>query len=52
MKDEKEQKKKGFKVPDTYVIIFFVVLLAAVLTYVIPQGFYETQDVTYSVNGT
>lgn len=52
MKDEKEKKKKGFKVPDTYVIIFFVVLLAAVLTYVIPQGFYETQDVTYSVNGT
>ncbi|MGP1570161.1 MAG: putative basic amino acid antiporter YfcC [Eubacteriales bacterium] len=50
--NEKDEKKKGFKVPDTYVIIFFVVLLAAVLTYVIPQGYYETQDVTYNVNGT
>ena len=46
-----KEKKKGFKVPDTYVIIFFVVLLAALLTYVIPQGFYATEDVTYMVNG-
>lgn len=50
---EKEtKKKKGFRVPDTYVIIFFVVLLAAVLTYIIPQGFYSTEDITYTVNGT
>lgn len=52
MKKEKGKTlNKGFKVPDTYVIIFFVVLLAAVLTYIIPQGFYETQDVTYVVDG-
>ena len=42
---------KGFSVPDTYIIIFFVVCLAALLTYIIPQGFYETQDVTYVVDG-
>ncbi len=52
MKKEDNEKKQGFKVPDTYVIIFFVVLLAALLTYVIPQGFYETHEVSYTVNGT
>lgn len=42
---------KGFKVPDTYVIIFFVVCFAALLTYLIPQGIYETVDVSYLVDG-
>ena len=52
-----EQKKahstaeRKFNVPDTYVIIFFVVLMAAVLTYVVPQGFFETQEVTYMLDG-
>lgn len=42
---------KGFKVPDTYVIIFFVVCFAALLTYLIPQGMYQTEDITYMVDG-
>ena len=42
---------QGFQVPDTYVIIFFVVVLAALLTFLVPQGFYETQDVSYMMNG-
>lgn len=42
---------KGFKVPDTYIIIFFVVVLAALLTFLVPQGFYETEEVTYIMNG-
>ena len=46
-----ESLNKGFAVPDTYIIIFFVVCLAALLTFLIPQGFYETQDVTYLVDG-
>ena len=41
----------GFSLPDTYIIIFFVVCFAALLTYLIPQGVYETQDVTYLVDG-
>jgi uncharacterized ion transporter superfamily protein YfcC len=32
---------KGIQMPDTYVIIFFVVLLAALLTYLIPLGTFE-----------
>lgn len=46
-----ETLNKGFKVPDTYIIIFFVVVIAAILTYLIPQGMYLTEDVTYMVDG-
>lgn len=46
-----ETLNKGFKVPDTYIIIFFVVVIAAILTYLIPQGMYQTEDVTYMVDG-
>ena len=46
-----ESLNKGFSVPDTYIIIFLVVCLAALLTYIIPQGLYETQDVTYLMDG-
>ena len=41
----------GFSLPDTYIIIFLVVCLAALLTYIIPQGIYETEDITYVVDG-
>jgi len=43
---------KGISMPDTYIIIFFVVCFAALLTYLIPQGSFQTQDVTYMVNGS
>ena len=46
-----ESMNKGFSVPDTYIIIFFVVCIAALLTYLIPQGLYETEDITYMVDG-
>lgn len=39
---------KKFKMPDTYVIIFFVVVLAAILTHVVPVGKFEMQKVTYT----
>ena len=29
---------KGFQVPDTYIIIFFVVVIAALLTFLLPKG--------------
>ncbi len=38
---------KKFKMPDTYVIIFFVVILSAIMTYVVPVGKFEMQKVTY-----
>jgi len=42
-----EKNKKGFKTTDTYVIIFFVIVLAALLTYIIPVGQFDTHDVEY-----
>ena len=29
---------KGFSVPDTYIIIFFVVVLAAIVTFFVPKA--------------
>ncbi len=37
-------KKKSFKVPHTYVIIFSILLLVALATYIIPAGEYERQE--------
>ena len=46
----KKSKKtsRAIWMPDTFVIIFFVVWLAAALTYIIPVGKYETQEITYN----
>lgn len=46
------KKFKELKMPDTFVIIFFVVLFAAFLTYVVPQGKFDTEDITYTINGS
>lgn len=45
------KEKKQFQFPHTYIIIFGVILLAALLTVFIPLGKYETQEITYTVNG-
>lgn len=47
----KTTTKKRFQVPHTYVIIFGVILFAALLTMFIPQGQYDTQEITYIQNG-
>ncbi len=36
-----EKKKIKFKVPHTYVILFTVIILVTILTYVLPAGVYE-----------
>ncbi|HNZ82987.1 MAG TPA: hypothetical protein PKY98_01855 [Sedimentibacter sp.] len=36
-----EAKKKKFKVPHTYVILFAMIIIMALLTYVIPAGQYQ-----------
>ena len=41
---------KKIKMPDTFVIIFFVVLFASLLTYIVPVGKFEMQEVTYITN--
>lgn len=47
-----KQKKKTIQMPHTYVIIFAVVVLCAVLTYLIPVGSFQTQEVSYMVGDT
>ena len=47
-----EKKKKTFQMPHTYIIIFGVILFAALLTVFIPLGKYETKEITYMQNGT
>lgn len=37
--------------PHTFIIIFGVILFAAVLTMFIPLGQYDTKEVTYTING-
>lgn len=34
-------ERKRFKVPHTYVILFFVILIVTVLTYILPAGVYD-----------
>ncbi|WP_082232251.1 putative basic amino acid antiporter YfcC [Halobacillus massiliensis] len=47
-----QKRKKAWEMPHTYVIIFFVVLFAAILTYIAPAGTFETEEVTYNNSGT
>lgn len=44
-------EKRKFQFPHTYIIIFGVVLVAALLTMFVPLGKYETTEVTYEMNG-
>ena len=46
------KEKKQIQMPHTYVIIFGVILLAAILTMFVPLGKYETREITYMMNGT
>lgn len=41
------KEKKQFKTPHTYVIIFAIVVLAWLLTFMIPAGKYTTQEMEY-----
>ena len=47
-----EAPREPIWVPDTFVIIFFVVLAAVLLTHLVPAGQFETREVTYTVGGT
>ncbi|WP_314067296.1 YfcC family protein [uncultured Vagococcus sp.] len=44
--------KKKFKSPNTYVIIFFVLLIVAVLTWIVPGGHYQLNDAGQALAGT
>ena len=39
-------------VPDTYIIIFFVVICAALLTWTVPVGQFDTKEIKYMMGST
>ncbi len=41
LKEEKKNRKKAFKMPHVFVLLFVIVLCAAALTYIIPAGEFE-----------
>ena len=41
---------KQWRMPDTYVIIFFIILLAAIATYIIPTGYFNVSYVVLDDN--
>jgi len=46
-KDVKQEapKKKGFKMPDIYIVLGTFILFMALLTYIVPAGQYDRQVV-------
>ncbi len=42
---------KQWRMPDTYVIIFFIILLAAIATYIIPTGYFNVSYVVLDESG-
>ncbi|SES01792.1 putative basic amino acid antiporter YfcC [Salipaludibacillus aurantiacus] len=44
--------QRKWEMPHTFIIIFFVVILAGLLTYMVPMGIFETEEVTYESQGT
>ncbi|SHI54118.1 Uncharacterized membrane protein YfcC, ion transporter superfamily [Dethiosulfatibacter aminovorans DSM 17477] len=47
-----DKPKKKFKMPDTYALLTFFILFAAVLTYIIPAGVYNTIEGTKFVDAS
>lgn len=45
-------EKKKFKTPNTYVLLFFILLCVAVLTWVIPGGQYALDEAGRAMSGT
>ncbi|AUB54464.1 YfcC family protein [Enterococcus mundtii] len=47
-----EKDKKNIKSPNTYVIIFFILIIIAILTWFIPGGSYEVNEAGQNIAGT
>lgn len=50
--ETKIKMQREWNMPDTYVIIFFVVVLAALLTYLVPLGRFQIYYNVYDTTGT
>lgn len=46
------RKKRGFKIPSSYTVLFIIIAIMAVLTWFIPAGAYETAKDGGVISGT
>ena len=49
---KEQSKKKKFKMPSAYTILFFLIILIAILTWIIPAGSYEVNKAGNIIAGT
>ncbi len=49
--NEMNESNLANRMPDAFVILFFVVVLAAAMTYIVPAGYFETQEITKVIDG-
>lgn len=47
-----EEKKRGFRIPSSYIVLFIIIAIMAVLTWFIPAGAYETAKDGGVISGT
>ncbi|GAA0053641.1 UNVERIFIED_CONTAM: YfcC family protein [Streptococcus canis] len=47
-----EEKKRGFRIPSSYTVLFIIIAIMAVLTWFIPAGAYETAKDGSVISGT
>jgi len=47
MEKNSPRKIKKIEMPHTYIIIFFVVLFASILTYIVPSGYFQVRETSY-----
>lgn len=47
-----QEKKKGFKMPSSYTVLFILIIILAILTWIIPAGEYEKNEAGQLVAGT
>lgn len=47
-----EEKKRGFRIPSSYTVLFIIIAIMAVLTWFIPAGAYETTKDGGVISGT
>ncbi|HLS09019.1 putative basic amino acid antiporter YfcC [Lentibacillus sp.] len=46
-----DSKNKTWRMPHTFVIVFFVIILTSLVTYIVPKGYFEVTEVEYEENG-
>lgn len=44
MHTETNRKKRKFSMPDSYVILFIMLIMATILTYILPSGTFERDE--------